>query len=281
MKFAQLVIGPAGSGKSSYCNAIYEHCCVEHRIVHVLNLDPACDELPYPVSIDIRELISLNDVCEELKLGPNGGLVYCMEYLITNIQWLEDKIGDFENDYLIIDCPGQIELYSHIPVMKQLIRAFEHLNYRMCAVYALDSTFITDASKFMSGILSCLSAMIQLELPHINILTKIDLLDCKKNELNEYYEPDIQLLISKVNKDTDEHYKHLTEALGSLIATYNMVSFLPSTIKDTKTIEAILAHVDHSIQYGEDVEPKDPSKYVDDDVLEYQFNKQFENANIN
>ena len=29
---------------------------------------------------DIRELISLDDVMEELGLGPNGGLVYCMEY---------------------------------------------------------------------------------------------------------------------------------------------------------------------------------------------------------
>lgn len=29
---------------------------------------------------DIRELISLEDVMEELGLGPNGGLLYCMEY---------------------------------------------------------------------------------------------------------------------------------------------------------------------------------------------------------
>lgn len=29
---------------------------------------------------DIRELISLDDVMEELGLGPNGGLMYCMEY---------------------------------------------------------------------------------------------------------------------------------------------------------------------------------------------------------
>lgn len=29
---------------------------------------------------DIRELVSLEDVMEELGLGPNGGLVYCMEY---------------------------------------------------------------------------------------------------------------------------------------------------------------------------------------------------------
>lgn len=32
------------------------------------------------VFVDIRELISLEDVMEELGLGPNGGLLYCMEY---------------------------------------------------------------------------------------------------------------------------------------------------------------------------------------------------------
>ena len=42
--------------------------------------------------IDIRDLISLDDVQEELKYGPNGGLVYCMEYLIENIDWLMDEL---------------------------------------------------------------------------------------------------------------------------------------------------------------------------------------------
>lgn len=32
------------------------------------------------LAADIRELISLDDVMEELGLGPNGGLMYCMEY---------------------------------------------------------------------------------------------------------------------------------------------------------------------------------------------------------
>jgi GTPase SAR1 family protein len=55
---------------------------------------------------------------DELKFGPNGGLLFCMEHLVENISWLEEKIDDFSDDYLIIDCPGQIELYSHLPVMK-------------------------------------------------------------------------------------------------------------------------------------------------------------------
>ena len=81
MKFAQLVIGPAGCGKSTYCNTIYQHCQAMGRTVHVVNLDPAAESFAYPVSIDVRELVTLEDVMEEMSLGPNGGLLFCMEYL--------------------------------------------------------------------------------------------------------------------------------------------------------------------------------------------------------
>jgi GTPase SAR1 family protein len=48
------------------------------------------------------------------KLGPNGGLIYAMEYLIENTTWLEDQVRDLcEDDYVLFDCPGQLELYTH------------------------------------------------------------------------------------------------------------------------------------------------------------------------
>ena len=54
---------------------------------------------------------------------------------------------------------------------------FQSWNYNVCAVFLLDATFITDPAKFMSGALLSLSAMVQLELPHLNVLTKCDLAD--------------------------------------------------------------------------------------------------------
>jgi hypothetical protein len=58
---------------------------------------------------------------EEFGYGPNGGLVYCMEYLFQNIDWLRDELENFgEDDYILFDCPGQIELYSHLPIMRDL-----------------------------------------------------------------------------------------------------------------------------------------------------------------
>ena len=78
--YGQLVIGPAGSGKTSYCKILQDGSF--KRNIQVVNLDPAADYVPYQYAVDIRDLISLNDVMEEFKLGPNGGLVFCMEYLL-------------------------------------------------------------------------------------------------------------------------------------------------------------------------------------------------------
>lgn len=51
------------------------------RSIHLFNLDPAAEYFEYEPSIDIRELITLEDVMEEMDLGPNGGLIYCFEYV--------------------------------------------------------------------------------------------------------------------------------------------------------------------------------------------------------
>jgi len=44
------------------------------------------------------------------KLGPNGALLYCMEYLLSNLNWLDNLFEqNGENMYYIIDCPSQLE----------------------------------------------------------------------------------------------------------------------------------------------------------------------------
>ena len=58
----------------------------------IVNLDPGNDKLTYPCAVDVMGLISLEGVMDEHKLGPNGGLIYCMEYLEHNIDWLKDKL---------------------------------------------------------------------------------------------------------------------------------------------------------------------------------------------
>mmetsp|Transcript_11045 Transcript_11045/g.17685 ORF Transcript_11045/g.17685 Transcript_11045/m.17685 type:complete len:123 (-) Transcript_11045:724-1092(-) len=106
--FGQLVIGPPGSGKSTFCAGMREFLTGIKRDVAIINLDPANHNLPYKCEVDIRDLIILNEVMEELELGPNGALIYCMEYLEKNIGWLKKAIDKLEGKYLIFDFPGQV-----------------------------------------------------------------------------------------------------------------------------------------------------------------------------
>ena len=62
----------------------------------VVNLDPGNDALPYPAAADVKDLISMEDVMDSFQLGPNGGLIYCVEYLEKNIKWLTTKIKDIQ-----------------------------------------------------------------------------------------------------------------------------------------------------------------------------------------
>ncbi len=44
---------------------------------------------------------------EEMKLGQNGALVYCMEYLVENMDWLMEELNEFGDEaFMIFDCPG-------------------------------------------------------------------------------------------------------------------------------------------------------------------------------
>ncbi|KAF0975874.1 hypothetical protein FDP41_005201 [Naegleria fowleri] len=268
-KYAQLVIGPAGSGKSTYCQTIQEHANSTKRVIHVVNLDPAAEEFKYQCAFDIRDLITLEDVMEEFQLGPNGGLVYCMEYLMQNMEdWFSEELNDYEDDYLLFDCPGQIELYSHVPIMQLFVKELERRGYRVCCVYCMDVQFIEDVTKYISGITQALSAMIQFETPHVNVLTKCDTVKGNQERqkvLQNLKVPDKTELLYALEKETNPHKKNspfsrLNHAIVSLIDNFNMVGFLELDISDEESIDYILSYVDMTIQYGEDEEAKEPKE---------------------
>lgn len=179
--FGQLVIGPSGSGKSTYCSIIQKMAEMLKRNVIIINLDPAVEFLPYTPQVSITELITLDETMKSLKLGPNGGLVYCMEYLAENMDWLEEKVsGLLEEDYVLFDCPGQLELYSHLDTMGRIASGLQKMGFSLCSVCLLDVTFLDDDFKWLGGTLASLSFMVTLGLPHLSVLSKCDLAVDKK-----------------------------------------------------------------------------------------------------
>ncbi|KAJ0424707.1 GPN-loop GTPase [Aspergillus carlsbadensis] len=277
-KFGLLVCGPAGVGKTTACNALIQHLQTVRRSVFYVNLDPAADNFQYEPDLDIRDLITLEDVMEEMGLGPNGGLIYCFEFLLQNLDFLSDALDPLSEEYLIIfDMPGQIELYTHVPLLPSLVQFLSRagpLNINLCAAYLLESTFIVDKAKFFAGTLSAMSAMLMLEMPHVNILTKMDQVRemVSRRELKRFSRVDVQLLqdnneaeydagtdpMSKDSLMSGGSYERLNRAVAQLLDDFSMVSFLQLEAQDEDSVAAVLSHIDDAIQYHEAQEPREP-----------------------
>ncbi|KAM0791506.1 hypothetical protein ACM66B_005958 [Microbotryomycetes sp. NB124-2] len=200
---------------------------------------------------------------EDLELGPNGGLIYCFEYLMNNIDWLQEALGDYEDDFLIIDCPGQIELYTHIPILPNLAKLLTTtMNINLVSVYLLESQFMEDPAKYFSGVLSAMSCMVGLEVPTVNVMSKMDLVrkagTKRKRDVERFLDPDPELLRENANKSTNPKFHALNSAIAHLIEENNLVQFLPLDVTDEDSIGVILSHIDNAIQYGEHEEPKEP-----------------------
>eukprot|EP00928_Gymnodinium_smaydae_P089280 TRINITY_DN73270_c0_g1_i1.p2 TRINITY_DN73270_c0_g1~~TRINITY_DN73270_c0_g1_i1.p2 ORF type:complete len:293 (+),score=84.39 TRINITY_DN73270_c0_g1_i1:84-881(+) len=261
-------MGPAGCGKSTYCAIMQEHFRVSlRRNCRVVNLDPAAESFHYDCEVDVRELISVDDVMEECNYGPNGGLVYAMEYFAENMDWLEEQLGDYnDDDYFIFDCPGQIELYSHLTVMRDVVDMLQQtLDFRIAGVYCIDINFIEDTPKYLCGALAALSAMVNLELPHINVLTKCDLLKLREGEVDKFLEADTDAIVADLKQTMHPRYRRLNEAMGQLLDEYSLVGFVSLNREDEDSIELCLAHVNNCIQYGEDLEPTGRFDMADED----------------
>ncbi|KAI4127806.1 MAG: hypothetical protein LQ338_003035 [Usnochroma carphineum] len=291
-KFGALVMGPAGAGKTTFCNALIQHLRLNKRSCFYVNLDPAAEDFSYEPDLDIKELISLEDVMEEMGLGPNGGLIYCFEFLLENIDFLTRALEPLSEEYLIIiDLPGQIELYTHIPVVPTLVKhltRFGSLNISLCAAYLLESTFVIDRAKFFAGTLSAMSAMIMLEIPHVNILSKMDLVkgSLPKRQLKRFLDPDTSLLDENNQTQQEPRYtdpaekesvmggasfNRLNKAVAQLIDDFSMVSFLQLDVQDEDSVGRVLSYIDDAIQFHEAQEPREPNDeidYTDDAMME-------------
>lgn len=235
----------------------------------MVNLDPAAEHFDYQPVIDVRELIHVEDTMqdEELHFGPNGGLVFAIEYLAENSDWLHERLGEQEDDYILFDCPGQIELYTHLTAIRKLVRMLQLWNFNICSVFLIDVQFMTDGAKFLSGTMSALSVMVNLELPHVNILSKMDLLGkTAKRQLDKFLEPDSHAIMGDIEATSskfNEKHRKLTEAIGKLIEDYSLVRFIPLNLKDEENISDVLITIDNILQYGEDLDVK--TKDFEDD----------------
>lgn len=221
----------------------------------MVNLDPANESAPYKASICVRDLVSSEQVGNELRLGPNGSLLFAMEKLESEFDWLKTELCRFNKTYFIFDLPGQIELYTHNDCIRRLVQKLTALDYRLTVVNLVDSHYCTDPAKFIAVLVTSLTILIKLELPAVNVLSKVDLIE-QFGELPfnlDYFTEctDLQPLLSMLDEDPfAKKFSSLNRALCELAEDFPWVGFHTLDVQDRESLMRIVQAVDKANGYS-------------------------------
>ena len=169
------VVGTAGAGKSSLVTAFQRWGRFLEVDVLAINLDPGAEKVDYDTEFDVRDLVSLSDVMVEYELGPNGAQILAADLVASRADEVFDEIEGLSCDMLIVDTPGQVELFAFREASNHLVNVIGQ--GRACLIFLFDPMLSQTPSGFVSQMLLSAIVHFRLGLPTANFLSKSDLLE--------------------------------------------------------------------------------------------------------
>jgi len=170
-----LLIGMAGSGKTTLFHRLHYDSQEKGRRTYFINLDPAVLEVPIEPQIDIRDTIDYKGIMTEYKLGPNGAIVTALNLFATqfaDVMRILEKRKD-EYDHIIVDTPGQIEAFTW-SASGQLIAESLASTFATTVVYVVDTPRTSSPATFMSNMVYACSILHKYRLPLTAAFNKCD-----------------------------------------------------------------------------------------------------------
>ncbi|MDH5690500.1 MAG: ATP/GTP-binding protein [Candidatus Bathyarchaeota archaeon] len=172
--FIIFVIGTAGSGKSLLTASFNEWLKVGKQKAATVNLDPGVLNLPYVPDIDIRDYIDIKQIMDEYELGPNGALVLAADLIAEEAERLGGEIEDLQSDVVIVDTPGQMELFAFRASGPYI--ANELTKEPKAIVYLFDAVFSFNPLNYVSNMFLSAAVYNRFFFPQLHVLSKCDLL---------------------------------------------------------------------------------------------------------
>ncbi|KFM17502.1 Septum site-determining protein MinD [Marine Group I thaumarchaeote SCGC AAA799-P11] len=208
------VSGTAGSGKSLLSSKLYDYYTKNGAFTSILNLDPGVENLPYSCDIDVRDFVDIVSIMQQYDLGPNGALVIAADLIASKIDEIQNEVNRVNPDYLIVDTPGQIELFAYRSSGRFLIDNIT--SEEKTSIFLFDGALITTPVNFVSIALLATSIRLRLNLPTVNVLTKTDLIGANLKNILQW-STSLSTLENAIAKDADgDTYTLTTNILRGL-----------------------------------------------------------------
>jgi len=194
------ISGTAGSGKTLLASKLHEYYTKNGAFAAILNLDPGVDNLPYTCDIDVRDYVDYVSIMQQYELGPNGAMIMANDLIASKIDEIQNQIDKVNPDYLIVDTPGQIELFAYRSSGRFVV---ENLSAEeKTSIFIFDGALITTPVNFVSIALLATSIRLRLNLPAINVITKTDLIGDKLKNILEW-STNMRTLENAIAKEAD------------------------------------------------------------------------------
>lgn len=221
--YAVFITGTAGSGKSTLTSSLNEWLRDQEQSTITVNLDPAATVLPYEPDVDTRDMVDYERIKVERRLGPNAALIASIREVARHIEEIRDEIKSFNVEYVIIDTPGQLELFAFRKEGK--IIAKNIYNGPKAMIFLLDPIFCINPKNFAACIFLASSIYLSFGMPMLMVLSKIDAVPRKYvNRIMRWVESDEAFI---VDLEARLQGPQLMLARDVARAVYDISTFIP------------------------------------------------------
>ncbi len=246
------VSGTAGSGKSLLTSKLHEYYTKNGAFTAVLNLDPGVENLPYTSDIDVRDHVDIVSIMNQYDLGPNGALVMANDLIASKIDDIRHEVERVNPDYLIVDTPGQIELFAYRSSGRFIVENIT--SEEKTSIFLFDGALVTTPINFVSIALLATSIRLRMNLPTINVLTKTDLIGAKLKDILQW-STNIRMLENAIAAEADgETYSLTTNILRGLNLSGFAQGLIPISNVTGEGLVNLEGALSRILNLGEEVE---------------------------
>ena len=262
MRLLVYVLGPAGSGKSTFTASFSEWLLNEAGIALLMNLDPASTYLPYTPDIDIRTYVDAREIMKKYNLGPNGAIIASTDLMLVHLDKIREDISHFDDGYILIDTPGQMEVFAFRRTGEIIVRSL--CEEKCVIVFLIDAILANFPSGFLSQLFLAASIYYRFKLPLYLLLNKIDLLSEKDlTRINSWID-NPEKLKEDLDKELKGYERILTLDLVKILQDFlEHFKIIPISTKRTEGFDKVYVELQKIYSGGEDFElPDYLKKYV-------------------
>ncbi len=248
------ITGTAGAGKTTFVRGFSDWMRTTGYDPAIVNLDPGLEGKELDPDVDIREWVRLADLQDEYGLGPNGAQIAAADMIALKVFEVKQALSELRADYVLIDTPGQIELFAFREASKAIVDALG--GDRALLAFLFDPALARDPSGFVALLMLSATIEFRFRVPMVNVLAKADALTPDQLEAIVAWSDEPDRLREAVAAATPTPDVQLsTELFRAIEVMGPLTGLVPVSARERTGLDGFYRECQRIFAGGEDLEP--------------------------